>query len=1262
MLDRKPQAPAHHRLAFLLLTCLPGLLVAARCGGGQVALPPPIAGAIEYQARALLGLEGLQGLSVNAAGGNLMLRRRDLHIDTQLGPYALGAVYNAGSQAGRGWQWSFELRYDGSEFVDDTGARHDLALVGDGRAVPGTHWRRVSAHVVATRGGLLYVFDPEHADLVEIRRRSAPLPRLVFVKEQVPALQGSVRRTDRIDQCTVQGCELVYDLEYDAQPGGEHRLLGVSDRAGRRTAYVYDAQGRLRSARDGLDLEQGWPGFRYEYHGDSRLLTALTSSEGERVELGYLPALPGPTNRIASVRRVGEEVPTWSFGYGRGEDGLFWTVLTDPTSATTRYVYDPAHRLQLLENGEKEVTRWEWSDRRPLRRTEPDGRVTRMSWGRDGLESVELPSGNTLRFSYAVGAVNRGDPLALPLRRVEDDLGVRLELEYDARGRAVAITNGAGETTRFSYGSDEMLASMTSPAGVRLELLDYGAHGRPTRLRRAGEEVSRSFDAVGNLLRGPDLGPDAAPGMGGVLARAFDADRNLRRVELVGDQANTDLRTGAIEIDHRSDGRRLRIRRPHGGDTLFLYDAIGRLVERRERVDATWRAYTIERDELGRPVAMTRANGMRTERGYDAAGRLERLRVLRDGRLESEATREFVDGRLVALHDSARGDAPQRFHYDGGGRVAYVEFPEGESLATLRDARGRVTSIALSPADGGILRVFSFAYDGAGREIEVRENGRLLIERLHQQGELVEMAFGNGLRRRFEHDPEHGTLMAATTLNAQGELLEESRFRLAAARCTLDTPCFEAATRIFGSEPAESLETYMVSLPGVADPEAGRRVNLWAGNETEAVYFYDLLSNLQFDGSQVREAIYNAERNRLQSLELRDGSRLEYEYDASGYVVRRGGVEISWDGAGRLRSVGEEGYGWDSFGRPLSRRTAGIDIAYRYGGLVQTTASGLPLAMDLGPVAIDLVSGRHRYRHLDFRGNVKFVSDDEGRIESLRSYAPYGIHEVHGGASAPRGFAGGSSVQGLTLLGHRLHDPVPGRFLAPDPVYQLINQYAYAMANPVQMWDPSGLEGRVLGFTAGEAARSVGLATTVAVAVAVAVAPPAAGPVSAVGGGLFSVFSAIDLVGGFPGDGNLGPDLNGDGFDANGSSGGGGGRGGGAGPQISGDFGSFSRAAGAARGAAEAVATVQLKFLIISVAGEMGLPNDGTGGRGDLSSGGFGSCAPANLEALPDLLPARVAMLGLLLLHAALGLVLWWHRRSLRRAEGLAANARQKQG
>jgi len=69
-------------------------------------------------------------------------------------------------------------------------------------------------------------------------------------------------------------------------------------------------------------------------------------------------------------------------------------------------------------------------------------------------------------------------------------------------------------------------------------------------------------------------------------------------------------------------------------------------------------------------------------------------------------------------------------------------------------------------------------------------------------------------------------------------------------------------------------------------------------------------------------------------------------------------------------------------------------------------------------------------------------------------------------------------------LGARVYDPKIGRFLSPDPVFDLVNQFTYTLGNPIRYWDPDGqralstsesniLKGAVLALTAGALAGCV---------------------------------------------------------------------------------------------------------------------------------------------------------------------------------------------
>jgi RHS repeat-associated protein len=65
---------------------------------------------------------------------------------------------------------------------------------------------------------------------------------------------------------------------------------------------------------------------------------------------------------------------------------------------------------------------------------------------------------------------------------------------------------------------------------------------------------------------------------------------------------------------------------------------------------------------------------------------------------------------------------------------------------------------------------------------------------------------------------------------------------------------------------------------------------------------------------------------------------------------------------------------------------------------------------------------------------------------------------VSGSYDDDRSFAGGTKLGDFIVLGARLYDPETGRFISPDPIYQVINSFSYTRGNPVGFWDPDGRE------------------------------------------------------------------------------------------------------------------------------------------------------------------------------------------------------------
>ena len=351
-------------------------------------------------------------------------------------------------------------------------------------------------------------------------------------------------------------------------------------------------------------------------------------------------------------------------------------------------------------------------------------------------------------------------------------------------------------------------------------------------------------------------------------------------------------------------------------------------------------------------------------------------------------------------------------------------------------------------------------YDLADRELRVvdRRAGEVLLERTVAGGELASVRTANGILRSFAYDPVTRQALGATSIDASGATLETTSIsRSAASQPPRQVLRFATTTPL-----AATAEEYWLPLDGsLSDPSqlVGNQVFHWKDETGRAREFaYDLLGN-QVDAGAGDSFAYNAEGNRLLAATLSNGSlALSYTWDEAGFASERAGVPIGWTATGRLASFGASSLAWDMQGRLIESRVGGVLREYRlFGGRVEGSAQGLPGRLDLGELLLDLASGARRFRHLDPRGQVSFVSDDAGQLVGQQRYQPYGPDAAFGPEDALAAFDLAAALGPLVLLGARAYDPAVGRFLAPDPALQLLSQYTYTSGNPLVFGDARGL-------------------------------------------------------------------------------------------------------------------------------------------------------------------------------------------------------------
>lgn len=999
------------------------LLGPLACVPAPVVGPAP--GLVEYRVH---GLIAVPGGFVDAVGGNLMLRGVGISIDTPLGTQRVESTWNAVPGA---WQWSHQVRYDGASFREASGALIDASGVADGAPIPGTGWVRVDATTLRTRGGLAWHFRAD-GSLEHLRWASLDYPRITFTATQIA-------------QCVAaSACAPIFTLALheSGQPAS------VTDaRTGRVALFDYDAEGRLVVARGPEDVASGRLGTRYEYAGAQ--LVSATSSEGERVEYAYQAG-----GRIRRVTSQGEGNPAHVFEfYGRNFWGHHRTVYTNPLGGRIHVDFDELRRVLRVERfdaGESYLLTWE--DLRPTRIALPDGAATQLAWQDEQIVGWTTPSGNAFSTLYAPGGLSPDDPFAGPVLRIEDSLGLVEARSYDAAGRPVAIEDGTGATSQLGWNG----ASLTSleSAGVSVSWPVSGVHGHWLDALVAGEVVARrAFDPVGNEILPQD--PHRA---GGVLRQGFDADRRLISLDVSASDASGRV-VGGVEIGmtRRSDGALTAIERPGGGDHEIVRDALGRLVAIREYADSAWRETRIELDAMGNETARELANGMREEWDRDVYGRVVAHRALRHGVLEGEETFTWQGGHVVARTDSLRGTGELWIH-DAAGRTSSVVFGYGETISYTYDARDRRVGELYSIPGVGVVADIGTSYDLANRRVAIvdRARGESLVAWSFVDGRLEAIETGNGLRRSFARDAE-GRVISMQTRNALGVLVETTEV---SHERRVDPPRYEI--RSATATPVASTEERYWLPPGSSlsnpDQRIGKRVFGWSdGSGSVRRFAWDELGN-PADTGYGDVYVYDAARTRLLSARPAGAAPLDYTWDAAGFATSRAGVALGWTATGRLASAGSDQIAWDMAGRPISLTQSGVTREFLlFGGRIESSLTSLG-SLDLGDVVLHLASEARRWRHFDFRQQQSFVSDETGSVVAHYRYHPFGVDAGFGPEAGLGRFENRDAFGAFFLLGARVLDPAVGRFLSPDPRLQVVNQYAYALGNPIGFEDADGLQ------------------------------------------------------------------------------------------------------------------------------------------------------------------------------------------------------------
>ena len=220
---------------------------------------------------------------------------------------------------------------------------------------------------------------------------------------------------------------------------------------------------------------------------------------------------------------------------------------------------------------------------------------------------------------------------------------------------------------------------------------------------------------------------------------------------------------------------------------------------------------------------------------------------------------------------------------------------------------------------------------------------------------------------------------------------------------------------------------------------------------------YDTNGNLQNDGSYSYQ--YDEENRLTKVTRLSDSAIVgQYQYDALGRRVQKI--------ANPAGSATTTRYFYDG-NRVIEEQDAGgaTLATYVYGSYIDEV-----LTMDR--------AAQTYYYHQNAADSVEAITDGTGTPVERYSYDAYGVVTVTNGggvAVPPNGWGTPHSAignpwtftgrqfdeeSGLYFYRARYYDPAKGRFIQRDPLEYVdgYNLYQYAVSNPINLLDPSGLE------------------------------------------------------------------------------------------------------------------------------------------------------------------------------------------------------------
>ena len=513
-------------------------------------------------------------------------------------------------------------------------------------------------------------------------------------------LQGvpKITEIDRLPSSTTAAATL--KITYDSNG----YIASQTDWNGNLTTYVNDVHGQpvnITEASGGAQARATAITYHATFHlpltittpGLTTTLTYDTSGETLTKTLTDTTTTTTPYSTQGTAR-------TWTYTWANSLPASVQGPRTD-VKELTKFTYDSSGALTATTNALNQVTKITQHSPGGLPQTivDPNGVATTLSYDarlRLVTRTIAVAAG-TLTTSYSY------DPVGNLLTTTLPD-GSSLTNSYDTGHRLTGIIDLLNDSTAFTLDAmgDQTQTQLSDATGAmqRQRSASFDALGRKVQVTGgAGQTTVWTYDGVGNALSITDP-------LQFMTQQAFD---HLNRRTTITDPAK-----GVTAIAYDTHDRPLQVTDSNGGVTTYVYDGFGDVIQ---QISPDTGTTTYHYDLAGNLTQSVDASGQYLNRVYDALDRILTTTYPGDAAENiaysyDQSGRGFGISRLTGVTDAAgtlsfsydeRGNVLSEvrnitakaslntaYAYDAASRISSITYPSGWSVNYTRDNMGRI--------------------------------------------------------------------------------------------------------------------------------------------------------------------------------------------------------------------------------------------------------------------------------------------------------------------------------------------------------------------------------------------------------------------------------------------------------------------------------------------------------------------------------------------------------------------------------------------